>query len=835
MKFGRRGRSRSRDPIWARRSGNKTSDDTVIEVPPTEGSAAPAVDFEQDEIESVTNEILTHLEHFARECADPGKPLWSDACMNELIICMEIAIEQSWAEVACVLEDTGRILQTYENADCPEKAAPFLSNAYNVLCTMIGDIVVEKPMEEIVGVWDALLVSGLEDLANNGLSLYDDSESEDEVDSAPNSDTVTTSIEEEDSEAADEAHSAAIEQMIQQVEQDIPIESDSDEAGKDQSVDSVEELESESNEPEPAEPESEISLSARSDDFSELPTLEALPPLEDLVEINMDDTEQASDDVEHSQPEATEESVSEEIKRRVETPAENPDEQSFALFSMPRAEALASDGTMDEVPEELSTPESKADAEETADQPVESTDEQDVDETEVFDPPRIVVDIIDRICDVLSQIESMDERDRDGQLSIMAGGLEALGHEAKVMGSESALNACRAMTQACDIVRDQSKIPEAFIENGFAFCGVFIEALGDPSSENIAAWQQEIDSWLRDPNPDDNAESIAAPTEQSEVQSVDESPIAGEDTEPEEPVAKHVPPVLTLFEAPREGAVNPMEETLADESSTDEAIAEGTDNEPESPSVTEQSAEQEPTEIKPETDSDTVDHAAESQALLQAAQLAATSGNGDEAKTLALRAAAEIAKAEVQRAEFSLREAEIKLKESVEFTSEARKCVNSCEGAVRDAASRVEESRSSHAESQQTVGQVAEKLESLEAGVIELNRQIQELQAKRDAEVEKVAGTVTELEHARQTEVKSHAEWEELKELESDTRQRLEEARQNVKEKQRGVQKIESDMERAREILTQQKVSLSDITQAIQQISGSDAGDPTMQEDGMLF
>lgn len=824
MKFGRRGRSRGREPIWTRRGPGKPGEDSIIELPSTAGSLAPAVDL-TDDLETATDDVLRYLAAFSRECADPSKPLWSDACMNQLILCMEVAVEQGWSEVATVLEDTGRILQTYEAADCAEKSANFLKSAYNILCTMIGDIVVEKSLDDIMEVWDALLASGLEELANNGLRLYIDTDDDDPSAPEITSDAMAAAEEAEEADvpaAQDEvdqsksAHAAAIERMIQEVEETVPLQSRRDESFdvvQDETTDSEEE-----DTPEQALPGNTISLAARAKSLDELPTLDALPPLESLVDFDKIASPKKNSEA-VDLPEADDE-VSEEVRQRVEQPAENPDERSFALFEMPRSLPMTSPEpeeeteTIDEIEiieeEFASADEEVADSEddsnEESDLPDEAEDVADEEEIEIFDPPRIVVDIIDRICDVLSQLEPLEDQDLSDQLAIMTGGLEALGHEAKVMGSIAAMSACQAMMQACGTARTRNAASDAFIETGFAFCGIFIEALGEGASENVTAWQAECEAWLKADQESDSQNVEVQKSAEISEEIAEEAALTEAAAEDSTHEPQKSAPKLTLLEAPEAEGSN---------DAADEPI--------------ENAAPQ------PKPAPDKVDHAAESQALLLAAQQAAASGRGEDAKTFALRAAAEIAKAEVQRAEFELREAEIKLKESVDLTSEARKGVKSCETNVRDAATRVEESRSTHAERQQEVGRVAEKLESLESGVAELNRQIQELQAKRDEEVAKVAETVNELDSARQGEVQSHAEWEELKKLENDTRHRLEEARQNVKEKQRVVQGIESEMERAREQLTQQRVSLSDISQAIQQISGSNAGDVAMQEEGMLF
>jgi len=181
MRFGRRGRSRSREPIWARREGVKSPGKGAVEIP-TEGSAAPALDIFSDAGDTSTQEILTLLGRFSREYSNPENAPWSDACMNQLILCIEIAIEEGWSDLTMVLSDTGRILQTYENAERAAGCIAFLGNAYEVMCRLIGDIVIEKAPLETLEDWSGVYSEGISVLESDGLELLQDDEGEvDEV------------------------------------------------------------------------------------------------------------------------------------------------------------------------------------------------------------------------------------------------------------------------------------------------------------------------------------------------------------------------------------------------------------------------------------------------------------------------------------------------------------------------------------------------------------------------------------------------------------------------------------------------------------------------------
>src|SRR6185295_7252858 len=95
-----------------------------------------------------TTRLLTSLGRFQRQFlkAQSGAPQehWSDECMNYLIKSVETAVEEHWQDLVEVLTDTGRILQTYENAGRANECVAFLADSYEIMCVMAGDLIVGK-------------------------------------------------------------------------------------------------------------------------------------------------------------------------------------------------------------------------------------------------------------------------------------------------------------------------------------------------------------------------------------------------------------------------------------------------------------------------------------------------------------------------------------------------------------------------------------------------------------------------------------------------------------------------------------------------------------------
>ena len=125
-----------------------------------------------------TQRLLTALGRFQRQFvkARNGAPQehWSDECMNYLIQAVEIAVEQRWQDLVEALSETGRVLQTYENAGRANECVPFLADSYEILCLMVGDLIVDKVRSGVIRKWRERYQIALEDIAAKGLVLVRD-------------------------------------------------------------------------------------------------------------------------------------------------------------------------------------------------------------------------------------------------------------------------------------------------------------------------------------------------------------------------------------------------------------------------------------------------------------------------------------------------------------------------------------------------------------------------------------------------------------------------------------------------------------------------------------
>jgi len=125
-----------------------------------------------------TQPLLTALGRFHREVTKvkdgADRPNWTDECMNQLIGAVEIAMGQDWPDMVETLTETARILQTYEEADQAEDAIPFLDESYQILCLMVGNILVGSRRNDAIGKWESCYHQALEDLTSRGLALVAD-------------------------------------------------------------------------------------------------------------------------------------------------------------------------------------------------------------------------------------------------------------------------------------------------------------------------------------------------------------------------------------------------------------------------------------------------------------------------------------------------------------------------------------------------------------------------------------------------------------------------------------------------------------------------------------
>lgn len=125
-----------------------------------------------------TQRLLTALGRFQRQVsrAEEGAPqeAWCDECMNQLITGIEIALNEDWADVKEALTDVARILQTYEDVDRADQSVYFLKDSYEILCLMVGDLIVGNVRSGVMKKWQDRYERALDELADAGLTLVDD-------------------------------------------------------------------------------------------------------------------------------------------------------------------------------------------------------------------------------------------------------------------------------------------------------------------------------------------------------------------------------------------------------------------------------------------------------------------------------------------------------------------------------------------------------------------------------------------------------------------------------------------------------------------------------------
>lgn len=130
-----------------------------------------------------TQRLLTALGRFQRQVsrAEEGAPqeAWCDECMNQLITGIEIALNEDWADVKEALTDVARILQTYEDVDRADQSVYFLKDSYEILCLMVGDLIVGNVRSGVMKKWQDRYERALDELADAGLTLVDDDASGD--------------------------------------------------------------------------------------------------------------------------------------------------------------------------------------------------------------------------------------------------------------------------------------------------------------------------------------------------------------------------------------------------------------------------------------------------------------------------------------------------------------------------------------------------------------------------------------------------------------------------------------------------------------------------------
>lgn len=671
-----------------------------------------------------TQQLLSALGRFQKQLAavqaGDAEELWPDECMNQLIGAMEVALSHNWPEVVESLSDTGRVLQSYENAKCPEDALPFLNDAYELLCLMVGDIIVDGVRPGVIDKWTRRYHLALADMDTAGIELASD--------------------------------------------QDDP---DGD-AGKSPKDDLPFEM------PPLAQKREEASI----DDG--LSTLDELPPLESMLEMGVSpvaSSKPKEDDVPDLADAISNEDM--ELLRTVAT-AEAEDEPAEA----------------DEID----------DAAEASEEPAPLGGQ----------PSRLVVDVMDRICDELGILESAVDGPRLEALRTIEGGLTALKREAREHRHTVSATLAESMLEACRLaIEHPDVVDERFTDLAFAFCGVYVEAL-EGDTENVKQWTTECGalmlSWdtestsrsgapAETPEPEEPFEPLAESAERVETTKAETQPVETEETEamsqPQPAAAEEKPaPELRVVEAPE------APETVETSPAPAAAKASGS---------------------------------ALSNELLAQAQEAAMQGDAQAAQHLALRAAAEIASLSVTAAHNALRDAETRYRTCIDAIEHARETVHKRESELGNADAKVTSGKKMLKSAEGDIHTARVEVENVQTRVDTLTAQIQELQKRREEEIEVLKSAESTLKESENALEDSRREVANAEVGVVKAREQLEFARQDVKAKQRNSAEIESDIARVRSALEEKQSALESIRATL----GSAKRDPKdadkEDEEEMLF
>ncbi len=467
-------------------------------------------------------------------------------------------------------------------------------------------------------------------------------------------------------------------------------------------------------------------------------------------------------------------------------------------------------------------------------------------------PSTIIVELVDRICEELGGLSRRQMDDRALAVEMIQGGITALKREAAKERHNISADLCDEMLKACTfLAQGHAEIDERFTDLGFAFCGVYVESNTSPTSENVSEWRAEcanlIEEWLEAATrPDAPSPAPVAPVKQPEAKAPQKeepkAPVAAAPVEAPKPVVYEIEEIAEeIIEEETEDAQSAEEDVVWIGSGSDtkdevieivEEVAPPPAPAPVAPKAAAPVVASTPAPVAPVPSRGGLLPSAD---LFQRAQEALARGDGEAAKGLALQAAAMIAEAEVEKADSLLRGAEAKLKANVTAIEEARSEVKNTEKLVMNSASEVAAGETILGQVKSQTAKVVHDLQESEAEVADLERQIAELHARLSAQQADVANVKAKLEEAKTIEQQSETQLNALRDRERDTRKELEGARQRVKDRQRVSGEIETEMERAREQLSRQRTSLSDIKQTLNRPEPIKTTGPGNEGDTLLF
>ena len=411
---------------------------------------------------------------------------WTDACMNELIHGVEIAIAEGWTDVVEALTDAGRVLQTYEDARQPDDALPFLAESHEILVLMAGDLLIGPVRSGVMRKWRNHYQRVVAEIENAGIELARD----DDDDHAAAPPRRPTSI-------SDDA-------FVDNFPFDAPTLT-------------------------PLRP-------GREDDS--LPTLDELLPLGEPISVNDADRYEAteSEEIESSAPAPFDDQRITPFPSKTEPVYEsNAEELAKATKRSTRKRANAGGMQASFFDDFVETEPASED-----DSPVAATpdvihlpQEKPVTSSEV-------VTTLDSLCESLALLER-NEGDAGTAFSTLLAQVYALHQIAEEEGRLGAMELCDILQRVCEHaetgIGDSGS--DKFFELAYAFCGAYVDTTG-PDDPAMQSWVAEcanlIVQW------EDQSAIAAATAFASEDEASDgiEEPIV-------EPVSS---PIATVSEAP---------------------------------------------------------------------------------------------------------------------------------------------------------------------------------------------------------------------------------------------------------------------------------------------
>lgn len=726
-----------------------------------------------------TQRFLTALGRFQRQIdrAQAGRPQgdWGEECMRQLVDALEIAIAQGWKDVVRTLTETARVLQSCSAAGETPRCVSFLADAYEILCMMVGDLIVGNVRSGVTEKWRARYARAVADLESAGIPLWADEEelagagaggsaSEPEPEPEPAGDVASEPEAESESESGPEpvepwsARPAAptpewakaddLEPFPLDLEEEAYATGDGSEEAPDRPEwDVAEDAPEEGSDAalEAFDPAAVRGTGAlTTDDFLDV-ALEAEASGEAEEEIPA-----AADDWEAMLPGVTAGPAAEEAGDADDVAcAETSDEaegEAFARAGAAETEAL-DDADAGEDGDEDEEPEAVDDAIEEAVRPV---------------LPRAVEHALDQFSERVERLTGEAPEALETAWAGLGEILRSLTEFAQEHGRDGALAPCMAMGRMVRLGAARRVVPDRrFTDLAFWFSGVYAEAGKRVSTPEIQDWLTECDdlllSWATD-----------APVSAERAASVEQTAAA-----------------LETAAGAEEREANPL------------------------------------------------------WALFKTAQDAVAGGDPANAKTLALQAAAQIAEMQAKEAEAKVAETERRLTEGTAECDQMRLAVREAEQAVAAAEEAAEQGRRALETTEKRIAEAQDELAGLDATIDEIEEQIRALQARREEALEGKRRAGELLEGAKTRAVEEAEVIALREGAEREARAALEDARQRVTSLERRRVENETAMERARDLLNRRRSALQEIEETIAQIRDADGdandGGSGDQRNDLLF